>query len=331
MQMLKLLGQRTCWHRIHTGNSHWHHHHTRRVAAQNGSTTLRTVPHHRNNSTQAIPVDLSSDAYIPPGGNKTEGAVLILHGLFGSKRNFASLCKAFQRDLNRPIYALDLRNHGSSPHARPMTYESMAADVHHFITKNQLADVSVLGHSMGGKVAMTLALSSPVPTSLSNLIVSDIAPTRSSLSPAFVRYLKLMARIEDPASQVRTREEADKILQAEEKNTQVRQFLLTNLMLPPSGSGETAKFKIPVDILTEAIPALGSFPFTPEEGRQWHGRTLVVKAAKSDYIDDTTIPVFKAFFPNMRLEVLDTGHWVHADKPLEFKKIFVDFILGRRT
>ncbi|KAG5643272.1 hypothetical protein DXG03_001239 [Asterophora parasitica] len=196
----------------------------------------------------------------------------------GSKRNFASLCKAFVRDLNRPVYALDLRNHGSSPHAAPMTYESMAADVKRFIEKSSLNDVSLFGHSMGGKVAMTLALSSSLP-SLSKLIISDIAPTRSSLAPSFIRYLKIMADIEDPTANITTREGADKVLQTVEKDLGVRQFLLTNLVLP---SNSTVKFKIPVATLEDAVPALGSFPFMIDEGHQWRGRTLVVKGAKSE-------------------------------------------------
>ncbi|KAG6916206.1 hypothetical protein DXG01_007836 [Tephrocybe rancida] len=281
----------------------------------------------RSISTHSNPVDLSYEAYIPPNGDKTSGAVVILHGLFGSKRNFASLCKAFLRDLDRPIYALDLRNHGASPHATPMTYESMAADVRHFIVKNGLEDVSLLGHSMGGKVAMTLALS-PSPPSLANLIVSDIAPTRSSLSPSFKRYLGVMAQISDPASKIRTREEADSAFKAEEKDLGIRQFLLTNLAVPSQQSNETVKFKIPVDILTDAIAELGSFPYMPDGLRQWPGRALVVKGAKSDYIQNENMVLFEAFFPNMQLEVLDTGHWVHAEKPNEFKKLFVDFILG---
>ncbi|KAF5379698.1 hypothetical protein D9615_005736 [Tricholomella constricta] len=289
-------------------------------------SSMVSHPHCRNFSAKSTPVDLSSEPYIPPNGNTTDGAVVILHGLFGSKRNFASLCKAFVRDLNRPVYALDLRNHGSSPHTTPMNYESMAADVSHFITKNNLKEVSLLGHSMGGKVAMTLALSSSLP-SLSNLIISDIAPVRSSLSPSFQRYLKVMSDIEDPATDVRTREAADKILQTVEKDLSIRQFLLTNLMLPSNPSDKTVKFKIPIATLKGAIAALGSFPFALDEGRQWHGRTLVVKGAKSDYITDDSIAIFNAFFPNAKVEVLDTGHWVHAEKPNEFKRIFVDFIL----
>ncbi|KAG6808777.1 hypothetical protein H0H93_016497, partial [Arthromyces matolae] len=166
--------------------------------------------------TAPTPIDLSYDVYIPPSGNETGDALVILHGLFGSKRNFASLSKAFLRDLDRPVYTLDLRNHGSSKHATPMTYEAMAEDVRHFITRLKLNGVSLLGHSMGGKVAMTLALS-PSPPNLANLIVSDIAPTQSSLSPSFKVYLNSMARIQDPASNIRTREEANSALQEVEK------------------------------------------------------------------------------------------------------------------
>ncbi|KAG6876906.1 hypothetical protein C0993_012162 [Termitomyces sp. T159_Od127] len=237
--------------------------------------------YHRKYSTGPSSIDLSFEEYIPSNGNKTSGAVVILHGLFGSKRNFASLCKAFLRDLNRPIYALDLRNHGSSAHVQPMTYEAMAADVRHFITEHELKDVSILGHSMGGKVAMTLALS-PSPPDLANLIISDIAPTRLSLSPAFRRYLGVMARITDPVSNIRTREEADSALKAEEKDLSVRQFLLTNLIAPSRSSNETVKFKIPVDILADAIVDIGSFPYTPDGSHTWQGRTLVVKGAKSE-------------------------------------------------
>jgi len=211
-----------------------------------------------------------------------------------------------------------------------MTYEAMAEDVRHFIRAKMLTDVSLLGHSMGGKVAMTLALSSP--TILSNLIVSDIAPTRTSLSSSFIRYLKAMTAIGDPASGARTRQEAGKILEGVEKDLGVRQFLLTNL-LPPSASkipSKTVRFQIPIPILTEAIPALGSFPYTVDEGRSWRGRSLVVKGARSEYITESNIMTLRAFFPEMKMETLDAGHWVHAEQPNEFKKKVVDFIFGPR-
>jgi pimeloyl-ACP methyl ester carboxylesterase len=112
-------------------------------------------------------LELSYTAYLPEDGNVTNRALIILHGLLsvcnafylknvafmlfqsGSKRNWTSICKAFHRDMpERPIYALDLRNHGSSPHALPMTYESMASDVRKFVEDKQLKNIALLGHSM---------------------------------------------------------------------------------------------------------------------------------------------------------------------------------------
>jgi len=128
---------------------------------------------------------------------------------------------------NRAIYALDLRNHGSSPHATPMTYQAMAEDVNKFVEDNNLKDVTLLGHSMsvhpnlvcwttdiihrGGKVAMTYALARP--ERLSHLIVADIAPSTGKLSPEFVQYISLMQEIESlPPGKITKRSDADKIL-----------------------------------------------------------------------------------------------------------------------
>ncbi|KAF8960055.1 alpha beta-hydrolase, partial [Flammula alnicola] len=271
--------------------------------------------------------------------------LVVLHGLFGSKRNWGSLCKAFHRDMpDRPVYALDLRNHGSSPHASPMTYEAMASDVHKFIQDKQLKDVALLGHSMGGKVAMTYALSlkeaNVPPGTLSHLIVDDIAPSIGNLSAEFRQYISLMQKIESlPPGVIKTRTDADHRLKAYESDISVRQFLLTNLKLPShsrtathhEGAQEKAKFIVPLGILSQYMDALGSFPYQYNAADNsvpttWDGPTLVVKGTKSAYINHKNKPALQAFFPNMHLEELDTGHWVHAEKPNEFRKLVVDFL-----
>ncbi|EEB92032.1 hypothetical protein MPER_09515 [Moniliophthora perniciosa FA553] len=89
--------------------------------------------------------------------------MFILHGLFGSKRNWQSLGKHYARVLKRPVYIMDLRNHGESTHARPHTYEAMTADILSFLKQHALKDITMLGHSMGGKVAMALALDPKLP------------------------------------------------------------------------------------------------------------------------------------------------------------------------
>ncbi|PPQ63218.1 hypothetical protein CVT24_005678 [Panaeolus cyanescens] len=289
----------------------------------------------------ASTVELSHTAYIPKDGNATVKPLVILHGLFGSKRNWGSLCKALHRDLpDRPIYTLDLRNHGTSPHATPMTYSAMAADVFKFIQDKGLEDVSLLGHSMGGKAAMAYALhvseAKLPPKFLSKLIVVDIAPSIGKLSPEFQQYISAMQHIEalEPGK-INTRTDADKHLAAIEKDMSVRQFLLTNLKVPShhpvTGHAHKAKFIVPLDILSKSMEDIGSFPFKYEEETgsspvTWDGPTLAVKGGNSPYINHKNLPAFRAFFPNTRLSELQTGHWVHAEKPMEFKKLVVDFL-----
>ncbi|KJA20544.1 hypothetical protein HYPSUDRAFT_43037 [Hypholoma sublateritium FD-334 SS-4] len=290
-------------------------------------------------------VDLSYTSYIPEDGNETDKPLVILHGLFGSKRNWGSLCKALHRDMpQRPIYAVDLRNHGTSPHVTPMTYEAMASDVHKFIEDKKLKGVALLGHSMGGKAAMTYALSTKTlnisSDRLSQLIVVDIAPSIGKLSSEFISYVSAMQEIEAlPPGVIKTRTDADNKLKAYESDLSVRQFLLTNLQLPShlrttshhDGAPDKAKFIVPLNILAHSIEALGSFPYEynileKTATTTWDGPTLVLKGTKSAYINHKNIPTLQAFFPNMQLEELDTGHWVHAEKPAEFRKLVVEFL-----
>ncbi|KAG0699275.1 alpha beta-hydrolase [Suillus ampliporus] len=228
-----------------------------------------------------LPVELAHDEHIPADGNRSHRPLIILHGFFGSKRSWQSLSKAFMRDLGRPVYTLDLRNHGSSPHVRPMTYTHMAADVLNFCQKHALHDISLMGHSMGGKVAMALALHPELPSNLlTDLIVSDIAPVRAKVSHDTVQHIHAMERIE--ANSISTRKEADEIMSEHEK--------------------------IPIDILKEGRPEIESFPYAPGE-QSWDGHALFVKGKKSKFINRHNIPLINQFFPQNQLKELDTGHW----------------------
>lgn len=291
------------------------------------SSAARTANLFRPRATWTAPfsqkpsaVPLQYDKLVPENGNETDKPLVILHGLFGTKRNWLSLSKAFQRDLDRPIYSLDLRNHGTSPHASPMNYSAMAEDVLNFCSEHSLRHISLLGHSMGGKVVMSLALNADIPKDLlAQLIVADIAPSRGALSPEFQSYVKAMKRIEEEG--VASRKDAQHILAEYEQDAMTRAFLLTN-MVEQDG---TMKFRIPLDIIGDAISEIGSFPYEPGE-RTWEGPTLFIKGTQSKYLNDHNIPIAKQFFPNMQMVVLPTGHWVHAEKPNEFKKAVTDFI-----
>ncbi|KAG8212947.1 alpha beta-hydrolase [Butyriboletus roseoflavus] len=238
----------------------------------------------------------------------------------GSKRNWQSLSKAFARDLERPVYTLDLRNHGSSPHVRPMTYTHMATDVLDFCLRLSLSNISLLGHSMGGKAAMTLALNPETPTDLlEDLIISDIAPVRAKASTESVSHIQGMEEVE--ASNVSSRKAAEEIMEKYEKDPSVRAYLLTNL-----NTGQSPlRFKVPIDILKEGRSEIESFPYAPGE-QTWNGHALFVKGSKSKFINRHNKPVIMNFFPETAIEELDTGHWIHAELPHEFKKLVVDFV-----
>ncbi|KAL7279148.1 hypothetical protein ACG7TL_006988 [Trametes sanguinea] len=301
----------------------WLGSHIWRASPKAGSLRVGTLQT-RLVSSQIKPVELHFDKLVPPDGNETHNPLVILHGLFGTKRNWGSLSKAFLKELGRPVYALDLRNHGTSPHAAPHTYEAMAADVLNFCRAHSLTNISLLGHSMGGKVAMSVALDPELPSELlSHLIVADIAPARGALSDEFQSYIRGMKKIEE--SHVKTRQEADRLLREVEPDMMTRAFLLMNLEHPTAHHNHPLKFRIPVELLGEYIPELGSFPYLPGE-RTWEGPTLFIKGEKSKYINKHNIDAAKAFFPNMVLETLDAGHWVHSERPNEFKALVTNFI-----
>ncbi|KWU42475.1 alpha/beta-hydrolase [Rhodotorula sp. JG-1b] len=265
------------------------------------------------------PVLLSSEKHAAPSSSSSQAPVVVLHGLFGSKQNWRSLAKGMAQRLERDIITLDLRNHGQSPHRRECSYEDLAADVKAFIEQQEkLSDCVVVGHSMGGKVAMALALGGCEP--VSKLVVVDISPAVGKISPEFQAYINAMHQIQD--AKVQSRKEADDLLQETEPDLSVRQFLLTNL--DRASPSDPYHFRIPLPFLQNAIDEIGAFPYTPGE-RVYEKPSLFLKGSKSKYINSRNIPVIKQFFPNARLETLDAGHWVHAERPKEFIELLDDF------
>jgi len=280
------------------------------------------------------PVDLQFERHDPPSdvtpssasSENNDRPLVIIHGLFGSKRNWVAITKGFASQLRRPVYALDLRNHGNSPHASPMTYPAMAEDLIHFCKTQGLEEISLMGHSMGGKAAMALALSPSLPKNLlRDLIVVDIAPqAMPALTPQFISYIKAMQKIEE--SGVQTRKEAEKILLGFEQSPRIRAFLLTNF-IPADSKSSKAHFRIPLSILYDSIGPLGDFPFKVGKFK-WEGRTLFIKGQTSNYLNKNNLPFLKDFFPQMVIETLNTGHWVHADDPRGFMNLVNTFLNG---
>jgi len=241
--------------------------------------------------------------------------IVLLHGLFGAARNLGAVQRALAPRFR--VIALDLRNHGSSPHAAEMDYSLMAEDVLQTLATLDALPAALVGHSMGGKTAMVVALARP--DAVSRLVVADIAP---------VPYRHGNDRIAEalralPLSPGLTRPAADAALAGAVPDASVRGFLLQNLVL-----GERPHWRIGLAGIAGAIPALEGWE-TPA-GVSYDGATLFVAGALSDYVRPDYRSAIRALFPRARFVTLkNAGHWVHVDNPSGFVSVLEGF-LGRR-
>jgi len=243
---------------------------------------------------------------------ETGEPLLILHGLFGMLDNWATLGRKFAQHFQ--VYLIDQRNHGRSSHNSEMNYELMADDLVEFIQQQQLDKVNVIGHSMGGKVAMQLAVAYPHLTK--KLIVADIAP-KAYLG----NHNDIFEAIESlNLNEIESRKQADEALTPLLPNFGVRQFILKNLARSNEGNyfWRPAIQYIKTNYSNIATSIDGSF----------NGTTLFLRGNKSNYILDENWPEIKSRFPNATLiDIEDAGHWVHAEKPNEFYKAVTNFLL----
>jgi esterase len=230
--------------------------------------------------------------------------IVILHGIFGSSDNW--LTQARILSANYRVFSLDLRNHGLSPHDETFDYPSMVSDLNEFINDQGLDNVILIGHSMGGKVVMNYALAHP--EKLQKLIVVDIAPKPYNLE----HYVIIDGLKAIPINTIASRNEADDTLAGFVPEPDVRQFLLKNLQRKPEG-GFTWKINLPV--IDKNLSKIG---FDLQFSGKFEEPTLFVRGGRSKYILDEDMKRINEVFPGAKLETLDTGHWVQAEKPKEF-------------
>lgn len=245
-------------------------------------------------------VDLAAQTYGDAGG-----PIIILHGLLGSGRNWTSIAKRLAQ--TRKVVTLDLRNHGGSPWADEMTYPLMAADVRSFIERTALGPVTLIGHSMGGKTAMRLALGAP--SLIERLVVVDIAP--ADYEHGFGAYVEAMQAIDVAA--LSSRGEVDDRLAATVPEAPVRAFLLQNLVRQDQGFS----WRPNLDALASAMPALMSFP--KERRDHFAGPALFLAGAESNYVKPVDREGIETLFPRADIRTIaDAGHWLHAEQPTAF-------------
>ncbi|MCS6935086.1 MAG: alpha/beta fold hydrolase [Chitinophagales bacterium] len=251
--------------------------------------------------------------------------LIILHGLFGSLDNWQTIARRMAEQAVQQyhralaVYILDLRNHGRSPHSDEFTYPVMANDVREFAILQGLTKISLLGHSMGGKVAMQYA--QMYPETLHKLIISDITPAAYNDRHADV-FDAIAYALQQP---VASRSEIAGRLRQKLSDEATVQFLLKNAERTPEGF----RWRFNAHALKENYAHISG---AIETVRTVNLPALFIKGESSDYINRENYPALAAMFPHHELtEIKNSGHWVHADQPDAFIEETLKFLFNSNT
>jgi len=239
--------------------------------------------------------------------------VIILHGLFGSSDNWHSISTALSTQYR--VFALDQRNHGRSPHDTVMSYAAMAEDVRIFMDSHGIRRASLIGHSMGGKTSMQLALTHP--SRIQRLVVVDISPTAYDGLHALILDALMRLDLRTHSS----RAELESALEPAIPDLAVRRFLLKNAVREPGGG-----FNWRMNL--EAVHAnYSSIQAALDGDRVYTGPTLFVKGELSNYIRPDSMQIIKRLFPAAVVETIPgADHWVHAESPELFLEHVRNFL-----
>ena len=240
--------------------------------------------------------------------------LLILHGLFGSARNWRGLARQLSDAYK--VIVVDMPNHGGSPWLDRADYVTMAEAIAVFMDSQGLIGATVLGHSMGGKAAMVLSMTRP--ELVAGLIVADIAPVPYAQRNDV--YIEAMESVN--LAILKTRSDADTQLAMFVEDAGLRGFFLLNLVQ----EGEAFRWRNNLTGLKEMLPELQSFPEMPD-GSFYGGPVLFLDGEQSSYILPDHLPVIRSHFPHARLEeIRGAGHWVHADQPAAVVVVVREFM-----
>jgi len=245
-------------------------------------------------------------------GNPDDSPLIILHGFFASSRNWRLVAEKLSAKFH--VYVPDMRNHGLSPHDPLMDYPAMVADLKSFIDQQGIKSVNLLGHSMGGKVAMWFALN--YPEYVNKLVVVDIAPV--SYRHSFDHLIQALQSL--PLNEISNRKQAEALLADDIPELSYRQFLLQNLVLD---HGEY-RWRIDLDIFYRMAPNIIAFPDAGQLA-PFAGKALFIAGADSNYVKPDDIA---ALFPEATLSVIaNAGHWLHVQQTDIFIESVENFLL----
>jgi pimeloyl-ACP methyl ester carboxylesterase len=241
----------------------------------------------------------------------------ILHGLFGSGRNWRSVAQHLA--AHHRVLTFDLRNHGASPWADGMSYGEMVEDLRATLRARGIESAAVLGHSMGGKVAMLMALLHP--GEVDRLVIVDIAPAANP--PNLLAYIRAMRAVD--LRGVKRRAEVDVALAGVVPDPAERAFLLQNLVVIDE---KPARWRLNLEAIERDFSEIVGFPDLPV-GTAYRGPALFVVGARSNYIQPEHEPGIQRLFPEARIiRIEGAGHWVHAEQPQAFLQTVIPFLSG---
>lgn len=251
-------------------------------------------------------------------GEPTQPAVVLLHGLFGSSSNWGSVAKYLADRYF--VLVPDLRNHGQSPHDSDIGYAAMVDDLLGLLDAQDIQGATLVGHSMGGKVAMHLALNHP--ERVDGLAAVDMSPV--SYTHDFDNILDAFRAVD--VTMIKSRAQADEQMAQYVQIRGVRAFLLQNLVKQGDGWG----WRLNLDALEAGQREITAFP-QQRDGAQYGGPASFIYGALSNYVTPAYEPTIRRYFPKADLcPVSDAGHWVYADQPQGFQACLEAFLEGVR-
>ncbi|MEX0315140.1 MAG: alpha/beta fold hydrolase [Allomuricauda sp.] len=240
--------------------------------------------------------------------------LVILHGFLGMSDNWKTLGNQYAQ-YGYQVHLVDQRNHGKSFHSSDFDYEFMSSDIVQYMDYHQIESANLIGHSMGGKTAMQLAVSSS--NRVSKLLVADIAP--KYYPPHHQSIVDALEKLNFDT--ISNRKEADETLSHYLAEFGIRQFLLKNLYWVEPGK---LGFRFNFDVLKDKMDEIGE---NINSNEKYEGPTLFLRGDRSEYILPNDFPEIKKHFPNSEIDtVSNAGHWLHAENPTEFFKKSLRFL-----
>ncbi|MGX1928844.1 alpha/beta fold hydrolase [Flagellimonas sp. 2504JD4-2] len=240
--------------------------------------------------------------------------LVILHGFLGMSDNWKTLGNQYAQH-GYEVHLVDQRNHGKSFHSDDFDYDFLSADVLRYMNHHQIDAASLIGHSMGGKTVMQLAVTEP--ERISKLLVADISP--KYYPPHHQPIVDALGKLD--FSVITSRKEADEVLSNYLPEFGIRQFLLKNLYWEEPGK---LGFRFNYDILKDKMDEIGE---NISSNAKYEGATLFLRGDRSEYILSNDFPEIKKHFPNAEIDtVSNAGHWLHAENPKQFFEKTLQFL-----